>query len=213
MDRGGSAWQRAGIEPACWIAVPRLAIHADHEPPAVGQAEECDPVGDPSGRPRLETEHRAYGPLARSSASPAHRRSAARQCHAQARRPLRRRQQRRRRDRERQAQGGDPAPALRDGRARPRPRSSARARLGTVVIRDSRDEAGGSSARCSRRQWRCRAVGGPAGRHARRTSPSGSLPFLDIGYRHLIAGFPSPHDEESMTRFATEVRPILERAG
>ena len=38
------------------------------------------------------------------------------------------------------------------------------------------------------------------------------LPFLDIGYRHLIAGFPSPHDEESMTRFATEVLPILERA-
>ena len=33
-----------------------------------------------------------------------------------------------------------------------------------------------------------------------------------IGYRHLVAGFPSPYDEESMTRFATEVRPILERA-
>ena len=38
------------------------------------------------------------------------------------------------------------------------------------------------------------------------------LPFLGIGYRHLVAGFPSPYDEESMTRFATEVRPILERA-
>ena len=38
------------------------------------------------------------------------------------------------------------------------------------------------------------------------------LPYLDIGYRHLVAGFPSPYDEESMTRFATEVRPILERA-
>ena len=38
------------------------------------------------------------------------------------------------------------------------------------------------------------------------------LPFLEIGYRHFVAGFPSPHDEESMTRFATEVRPILERA-
>ena len=38
-------------------------------------------------------------------------------------------------------------------------------------------------------------------------------PFLEIGYRHLIAGFPSPYDEESMTRLATEVRPILERAG
>jgi alkanesulfonate monooxygenase SsuD/methylene tetrahydromethanopterin reductase-like flavin-dependent oxidoreductase (luciferase family) len=38
-------------------------------------------------------------------------------------------------------------------------------------------------------------------------------PFLEIGYRHLIAGFPSPYDEESMTRYATEVRPQLERAG
>jgi alkanesulfonate monooxygenase SsuD/methylene tetrahydromethanopterin reductase-like flavin-dependent oxidoreductase (luciferase family) len=37
-------------------------------------------------------------------------------------------------------------------------------------------------------------------------------PFLEIGYRHLIAGFPAPHDEESMTRLATDVRLILERA-
>ena len=34
-------------------------------------------------------------------------------------------------------------------------------------------------------------------------------PFVELGYRHLIAGFPSPHDEESMTRLATEVRPML----
>ena len=32
-------------------------------------------------------------------------------------------------------------------------------------------------------------------------------PFVELGYRHLIAGFPSPHDEESMTRLATEVKP------
>jgi hypothetical protein len=38
------------------------------------------------------------------------------------------------------------------------------------------------------------------------------LPYLGIGYRHLVAGFPSPYDEESMTRLSTEVRPILERA-
>src|SRR5262249_36682312 len=37
-------------------------------------------------------------------------------------------------------------------------------------------------------------------------------PYLDIGpgYRHLLAGFPAPYDEESMTRFAREVRPRLE---
>ena len=36
-------------------------------------------------------------------------------------------------------------------------------------------------------------------------------PFVELGYHHLIGGFPSPHDEESMTRLATEVKPILER--
>ena len=35
-------------------------------------------------------------------------------------------------------------------------------------------------------------------------------PIVALGYRHLIAGFPAPYDEESMTRFATEVRPRLE---
>jgi len=32
-----------------------------------------------------------------------------------------------------------------------------------------------------------------------------------LGYRHLIAGIPANYDEESMTRFATEVRPLLEK--
>jgi alkanesulfonate monooxygenase SsuD/methylene tetrahydromethanopterin reductase-like flavin-dependent oxidoreductase (luciferase family) len=36
-------------------------------------------------------------------------------------------------------------------------------------------------------------------------------PYLEIGYRHLIAGVPAIYDEESMTRLATEVRPLLER--
>jgi len=35
-------------------------------------------------------------------------------------------------------------------------------------------------------------------------------PYVEIGYRHLISGFPAVYDEESMTRFATEVRPRLE---
>ena len=42
--------------------------------------------------------------------------------------------------------------------------------------------------------------------------PRSLLPFLEIGYRHLIAGFPNPYDEESMTRLFYEVRPLLERA-
>jgi len=35
-------------------------------------------------------------------------------------------------------------------------------------------------------------------------------PIVELGYHHLIAGFPAPYDEESMTRLATEVRPRLE---
>ena len=38
-------------------------------------------------------------------------------------------------------------------------------------------------------------------------------PYLALGYRHLIAGLPSPHDEETMTRLTTEVVPLLESAG
>jgi alkanesulfonate monooxygenase SsuD/methylene tetrahydromethanopterin reductase-like flavin-dependent oxidoreductase (luciferase family) len=34
--------------------------------------------------------------------------------------------------------------------------------------------------------------------------------YLRQGYRHLLFGFPAPHDEETMTRLATEVRPQLE---
>ena len=36
-------------------------------------------------------------------------------------------------------------------------------------------------------------------------------PFLGIGFRHFIVGFPSPYDAESMERLATEVRPELTR--
>jgi alkanesulfonate monooxygenase SsuD/methylene tetrahydromethanopterin reductase-like flavin-dependent oxidoreductase (luciferase family) len=34
-------------------------------------------------------------------------------------------------------------------------------------------------------------------------------PYLGIGFRHLIVGFPSPHDAETLERLATEVRPML----
>jgi alkanesulfonate monooxygenase SsuD/methylene tetrahydromethanopterin reductase-like flavin-dependent oxidoreductase (luciferase family) len=35
-------------------------------------------------------------------------------------------------------------------------------------------------------------------------------PFVEAGYRHLICGFPSPYDAETMERLAREVRPRLE---
>ena len=83
--------------------------------------------------------------------------------------------------------------------------------IGTVVIRDSRAEADRFHAAMFERNghadsWTNQPIGTPEDVAER------LLPYLDIGYRHFVAGFPSPHDEESMTRFATEVRPILERA-
>jgi alkanesulfonate monooxygenase SsuD/methylene tetrahydromethanopterin reductase-like flavin-dependent oxidoreductase (luciferase family) len=82
--------------------------------------------------------------------------------------------------------------------------------VGTVVIRDSRAEAKRVQAAMFERNghaegWNHQPVGTPedVAEHI--------APFLGIGYRHLIGGFPSPYDEESMTRFATEVRPMLER--
>jgi alkanesulfonate monooxygenase SsuD/methylene tetrahydromethanopterin reductase-like flavin-dependent oxidoreductase (luciferase family) len=80
-----------------------------------------------------------------------------------------------------------------------------------VVIRDSRDEArrvfeatfaGNGNAR----PWENQPVGTPEDVVAM------LAPYPEIGYHHLIAGFPAPYDEESMTRFATEVRPALARA-
>jgi F420-dependent oxidoreductase-like protein len=80
--------------------------------------------------------------------------------------------------------------------------------LGVVVIRDTRDEA-------QRVFEAIFASNGQAVPWA--NQPVGTAedvaefiaPFLELGYQHLIAGFPNPYDEESMTRLATEVRPLL----
>ena len=82
--------------------------------------------------------------------------------------------------------------------------------MGVVVIRDSRDEArrvyeGIVARNGNGRPWENQPVGTPedvAAHVAERRA---------IGYHHLIAGFPSPHDEESMTRLAGEVRDLAER--
>ncbi|MBI2778002.1 MAG: LLM class flavin-dependent oxidoreductase [Chloroflexi bacterium] len=82
--------------------------------------------------------------------------------------------------------------------------------VGTVIIRDSRDEArrvflemfaGNGNAR----PWEDQPVGTPE------DVAEMLAPYAEIGYRHLVTGFPPPHDQESMTRFAREVRPLLER--
>jgi alkanesulfonate monooxygenase SsuD/methylene tetrahydromethanopterin reductase-like flavin-dependent oxidoreductase (luciferase family) len=82
--------------------------------------------------------------------------------------------------------------------------------IGVPVIRDSREEAervfrslfehNGQA-----RVWQDQPVGTPE------DVAEKLAPYLEIGYRHLVAGFPSPYDEESMTRLVTEVKPSLER--
>jgi alkanesulfonate monooxygenase SsuD/methylene tetrahydromethanopterin reductase-like flavin-dependent oxidoreductase (luciferase family) len=82
--------------------------------------------------------------------------------------------------------------------------------LGSVIIRDSRAEAERVQREVFERNgnadlWKDQPVGTPE------DVAEKIAPLVELGYRHLIAGFPSPYDEESMTRFATEVRPLIER--
>ena len=84
--------------------------------------------------------------------------------------------------------------------------------IGTVIIRDSAAEAERVQREIFRRNgsaklWTDQPVGTPE------QVVEKFAPFLDIGYRHIVAGFPGPHDEESMTRLATEVKPRLEAIG
>ena len=81
--------------------------------------------------------------------------------------------------------------------------------IGTVIIRDSRAEA----------EKAATAIFEHNGSAPQRLDQPGATPedlveqlapYGTIGYRHLIAGFPAPYDEESMTRLITEVKPKLE---
>ena len=82
--------------------------------------------------------------------------------------------------------------------------------LGTVFIRDDRAEAerlfkAAFERNRVARLWTDQPVGTPE------DVAEMLAPKVALGYRHLIAGFPADYDEESMTRFATEVKPLLER--
>jgi alkanesulfonate monooxygenase SsuD/methylene tetrahydromethanopterin reductase-like flavin-dependent oxidoreductase (luciferase family) len=80
--------------------------------------------------------------------------------------------------------------------------------MGTVVIRDSRAEAERVQREIfarngNARLWQNQPLGTPE------DVAEYMAPYLELGYRHLICGFPAPYDEESMTRLANEVRPRL----
>lgn len=82
--------------------------------------------------------------------------------------------------------------------------------IGVVVIRDSREEARRIfleqfARNRIARPWENQPVGTPE------DVAELLAPYLEIGYRHLIAGFPATYDEESMTRLITEVKPALDR--
>ncbi|HEX5452148.1 MAG TPA: LLM class flavin-dependent oxidoreductase [Candidatus Limnocylindrales bacterium] len=80
--------------------------------------------------------------------------------------------------------------------------------LGAVVIRDSEREARRAFERIFAANgdaplWTDQPVGTPE-QIAERLGP-----LVELGYRHLVAGFPAPYDEESMARLAGEIRALL----
>ena len=80
---------------------------------------------------------------------------------------------------------------------------------GVVIIRDSRAEAQRVLEQTFERHgradtWTDQPVGTPE------DVAELLAPFVELGYRHLIFGFPHPYDEESMTRLIREVKPMLE---
>ncbi len=82
--------------------------------------------------------------------------------------------------------------------------------VGVVVIRDDRTEAErlfheAFDRNRVARHWTDQPVGTPE------DVAEKLAPYVRLGYRHLVAGYPSLYDEESMTRYATEVRPLLEQ--
>jgi alkanesulfonate monooxygenase SsuD/methylene tetrahydromethanopterin reductase-like flavin-dependent oxidoreductase (luciferase family) len=86
---------------------------------------------------------------------------------------------------------------------------------GPIIIRNTREEAlavlrdtythNGSAETWSGRAPEEQPLGPPQ-EIAQRLAP-----FVELGFRHVITGFPAPYDEETMTRMQTEVRPLLER--
>ena len=80
--------------------------------------------------------------------------------------------------------------------------------MGTCIIRDDPAEAQRVFEAMFERNgnaepWESQMVGTPE------QVAEKMRPFLGIGFRHFIIGFPSPYDAESMERLMTEVKPAL----
>jgi alkanesulfonate monooxygenase SsuD/methylene tetrahydromethanopterin reductase-like flavin-dependent oxidoreductase (luciferase family) len=82
--------------------------------------------------------------------------------------------------------------------------------MGVCVIRDDPDEAQRVADRIfehngGARPWQHQLVG------TAQQVAAMLRPFLEIGFRHFIVGFPSPYDAESLERLIGEVKPMVER--
>jgi alkanesulfonate monooxygenase SsuD/methylene tetrahydromethanopterin reductase-like flavin-dependent oxidoreductase (luciferase family) len=83
--------------------------------------------------------------------------------------------------------------------------------VGTPFIRDSREEARRVCEAAFARNGGAKPHPGlPVG--TPEDVAEQLAPLVDAGFGHLVASFPSPYDEESMTRLATEVRPMIDVA-
>jgi alkanesulfonate monooxygenase SsuD/methylene tetrahydromethanopterin reductase-like flavin-dependent oxidoreductase (luciferase family) len=84
------------------------------------------------------------------------------------------------------------------------------AAMGPCVIRDDPDEARRVLRELFEHNgdaepWKPELIGTPE------QVAAAMRPYLEIGFRHLIVGFPSPYDAESMERLINEVKPEAER--
>jgi alkanesulfonate monooxygenase SsuD/methylene tetrahydromethanopterin reductase-like flavin-dependent oxidoreductase (luciferase family) len=89
--------------------------------------------------------------------------------------------------------------------------------IGPVLIRDSQEEAlrvleeiyehNGSAETWSGRPASAQPVGTPE--HIAEIL----APFVELGYRHVVFGFPAPYDQETMARLIGEVQPRLAALG
>ena len=198
--RGVRPRVRRRLPGAAALARRGAADHARHAPRRAADR----------GRTALHGEGRPQPPAADPGTAADPRRWWRRAGHAQARRPLRRRQQRRWRDRQRQGarRPSSSSTARRSGATRPR--SSGRPASGPSSSATHARRRNASTRRCS--SATATRSSGWTSRSARsRTSPNDSRRSSSSAIATSSRASPSPYDEESMTRFATEVRPILER--
>jgi alkanesulfonate monooxygenase SsuD/methylene tetrahydromethanopterin reductase-like flavin-dependent oxidoreductase (luciferase family) len=82
--------------------------------------------------------------------------------------------------------------------------------MGICVIRDDLPEAQRAANEIFARNgnaepWKNQLIGTPE------SVTEAMRPYLGIGFRHFIIGFPSPYDQESAERLIREVKPELER--